>query len=273
MVNPLRHLLAYPYMSVMSAPDIETPISAVARIDHREAMDLTAVEHDRFHAQIDVLDPDDWERPTECAGWDVRAVAVHVLGSATAQASVRELLRQVRAGRRSGAKRWRDRANAAQLAASATLTPAELPDAWAGASYRALHARRRIPAVVLGLPLLPLGEVDGVRFGWKPVGYLYSIGFTRSVWMHRLDIARAVRRAPHLSPEHDGRIVADLVAEWATTHSEPFTLRLTGPAGGKFVRDRAEPDRVVELDAVDFARILSGRAHGEALLAHPLPLV
>ena len=42
----------------MSAPDIETPISALARIDHAEAMDLTVVEHDRFHTQIDALEPD-----------------------------------------------------------------------------------------------------------------------------------------------------------------------------------------------------------------------
>jgi uncharacterized protein (TIGR03083 family) len=257
----------------MSAPDVETPINAVARIDHTEAMDLTVVEHDRFHAQIDGLHPDEWERATDCAGWDVRAVAVHVLGSARAQASVRELVRQVRAGRRSGAKRWRDRANAAQLAEGAGLAPADLPDAWAVASYRALHTRQRIPASLLRLPLLPLGQVDGVRFGWKPVGYLYGIGFTRSVWMHRLDIAAAVGREPQLSPEHDGRIVADLVAEWATTHSEPFTLRLTGPAGGQFVRERGDAAQAVEIDAVEFARILSGRAEGDGLLRHGLPLV
>lgn len=254
-------------------PDVETPISAVARIDHAEAMDLTVVEHDRFHAQLDALGPGDWERPTDWEGRDVRAVAVHVLGSARGQASLPEMVRQVRAGRRSGAKRWRDRADATQLADGARLTAAELPDAWAVESYRALHARQRIPRSLLALPLLPLGEVDGVRFGWKPVGYLYGIGFTRSVWMHRQDIARAVGRKPHLSPEHDGRIVADLVAEWATTHAEPFTLRLTGPAGGKFVRNRDEPGPVVDLDAVEFVRVLSGRTRGDGILRHPLPLV
>ncbi|WP_073261589.1 maleylpyruvate isomerase family mycothiol-dependent enzyme [Cryptosporangium aurantiacum] len=257
----------------MSAPDVETPISVLARIDHAEAMDLTVVEHDRFHALLDGLGPDDWERPTECEGWDVRAVAVHVLGSACAQASVRELVRQVRAGRRSGQRRWRDRANAAQLAEGARLDPSELPDLWAAASYRALHARQRVPALIRALPVLPLGRIDGVRFGWKPIGYLYGIGFTRSVWMHRLDIAGATGREPWTSPEHDGRIIADLVAEWATTHSEPFTLRLTGPAGGKFVRDPADPGTTVEIDAVEFARILAGRAKGTGVLRHPLPLV
>jgi hypothetical protein len=26
----------------------------------------------------------------------------------------------------------------------------------------------------------------------------------------------------HLTPQHDGRLVADIVAEWASIHGEPF---------------------------------------------------
>jgi uncharacterized protein (TIGR03083 family) len=257
----------------MSVPDVETPISALTRVDHAEAMDLTVVEHDRFYTVLDHLQDEDWVRPTDCPGWDVRAIAVHVLASAQAQAAPRELLRQVRAGRKLGYPRWRDRANAAQLAARNNLKARELTDSWAVVSYQALHARQRIPAAVLALPLLPLGVVDGVRMGWKPVGYLYGIGFTRSVWMHRVDIARATHRPPQISPEHDGRIVADLVAEWATTHMEPFTLRLSGAAGGKFIRDRDNPGELVSLDAIEFVRVLSGRAKGDGVLRHRLPLV
>ncbi|MFI5959058.1 maleylpyruvate isomerase family mycothiol-dependent enzyme [Cryptosporangium sp. NPDC051539] len=256
----------------MSAPDVETPISALARIDHAEAMDLTVTEHDRFHTLIAGLDPGEWACVTDYQDRDVRTTVVQVLGSAYAQASPRELVRQVRAGRRSGKKRWRDRADAAQLADGAKLLPEALPDLWAAASYRALHARQRIPSFVQGLRILPLGQVGGVKFGWKPVEYLYGTGFTRNVWMHRLDIARAIGRDPQTSPEHDGRIIADLVAEWATTHRERFTLRLTGSAGGKFVRDPGDPGEIVELDAVDFARTLTGRITGEGVLRHPLPL-
>jgi uncharacterized protein (TIGR03083 family) len=256
----------------MSVPDIETPISALARVDHAEAMDLTVVEHDRFYTVLDQLEDDDWSYPTDCPGWDVRAVAVHVLASAEAQASPKELIRQLKDGRKLGYPRWRDRANAAQLAERANLKTSELTDRWASASYRALHARQRIPSALLSLRLLPLGVLDGVRLGWKPVGYLYGIGFTRSTWMHRLDIAQATGREAQLSPEHDGRMIADMVAEWATTHLEPFTLRLSGAAGGKFVRDQENPGEVIELDAIEFARILTGRAPGDGVLRHRLPL-
>lgn len=62
--------------------------------------------------------------------------------------------------------------------------------------------------------------------GWRPLTYLLRVGFTRDVWMHRIDLARAIGTDPHLTAEHDGRIVADIVAEWADIHREPFALTL-----------------------------------------------
>jgi len=85
-----------------------------------------------------------------------------------------------------------------------------------------------MPALVRALPLLPLGETMGTKLGWQPLGYLFDIGFTRDVWMHRVDIARATGRPLELTAGHDGRIVADILAEWASRHGEPFSLRLTG---------------------------------------------
>ena len=59
---------------------------------------------------------------------------------------------------------------------------------------------------------------------WKPLGYLYDIGFTRDVWMHRVDLSHAIGRTFDATAAQDGRI--------ATTHEDPFTLNLSGPAGG-----------------------------------------
>ena len=39
--------------------------------------------------------------PTDCTPWDVRKMALHVLGSGDAQASVREFAHQLRRGCRS----------------------------------------------------------------------------------------------------------------------------------------------------------------------------
>jgi hypothetical protein len=76
--------------------------------------------------------------------------------------------------------------------------------------------------------------------------------------------------APHLTAEHDGRILADIVAEWSRRHGQPYSLTLTGPAGNDFhIGDGANPQTI---DAVEFARILTGRAEGPGILRHKLPL-
>lgn len=72
-----------------------------------------------------------------------------------------------------------------------------------------------------------------------------------------------------LTPEHDGVLVADVVDEWAGRHNRPIDLTLTGPAGGRWrTESGADP---IELDAVEFCRILSGRAPGTGLLEVQVP--
>ncbi len=90
----------------------------------------------------------------------------------------------------------------------------------------------------------------------------------RDVWMHRVDIARATGHDLVLTADHDGRLVADVVAEWARRHGRPFTLVLDGPAGGTFTAPGDGPEP--RLDAVEFACIVAGRAEGDDLLATPV---
>ena len=82
--------------------------------------------------------------------------------------------------------------------------------------------------------------------------------------MHRVDLARATGRELVLTPDHDGRIVADVVAEWAGWHRSAYELVLTGPVGGTF--RRGSGGEAHRMDAVEFARVLSGRSGGEGLL-------
>ena len=65
-------------------------------------------------------------------------------------------------------------------------------------------------------------------------------------------------------PSHDGRIVADVAAEWARRHGQDVDLVLTGPAGGHFAAGEGGPS--IELDAVEFCRAVSRRAD----CTHPL---
>jgi hypothetical protein len=106
-------------------------------------------------------------------------------------------------------------------------------------------------------PQLPGEEV------WT-LSYLFDVVHTRDPWMHRIDICRAIGREPVLTPEHDGRIVADAVEDWAARHRCPFDLDLTGPAGGRFHAGHGGVG--LRVDAVEFCRTLSGRTTGTGLL-------
>ncbi|HEY7009199.1 MAG TPA: maleylpyruvate isomerase family mycothiol-dependent enzyme [Jatrophihabitantaceae bacterium] len=249
---------------------ITTDVRAIPRIKHAEAIRIAAVENDRFAAALRDLRPGDWAKPTDCTRWDVRALTAHVVGSAAAQASPREFARQVRAGRpvvaEIGAQYWWDGMNEVHVRERADRSPAQLIAEWDDTGPRALRARRRLPRPVAWLPLLNLPA----PVGRKPLSYLFDIGFTRDTWMHRIDLTEAVGTAFAADPDHDGRLVADLVAEWAGTHGEAFTLTLTGPAGGTYTS--GHDGEQVELDAVTFCRTLAGRLPGEGILRHPLPL-
>jgi uncharacterized protein (TIGR03083 family) len=258
---------------------IDTPQRAdrIPSIEHSEAMELAATENIRLLTQLKNLAESQWQAPTECTRWTVRDIAVHLIGSAEGQASPIEFLRQVRAGRRLmqqiNGQHWVDGLNEAQLRARADWTPAMLPGLWERHSAAALRVRRRMPAPIRALPILPIGNGLGVDIGWQPLRYLFDVGFTRDVWMHRIDIARAIGVEPELTPEHDGRILADIVAEWSRRHAQPYTLTITGPAGGTFragAVDPPEPGQTV--DAVEFAAMISGRVSGTGILSHKLPL-
>jgi uncharacterized protein (TIGR03083 family) len=257
----------------MSTPHVTAALQ-IPRIRHAEAMQITATENARLLEQVRDLGPGDWNAATDCTRWTVRDIVVHLIASAQAQASPIEFSRQVWAGRRFNGQvdgqQWVDGMNEAQLRARRSWTADQLPQKWEKAAAAALVVRRRMPAPIRSLPVLPLGSPLGTELGWKPLGYLFDMGFTRDVWMHRVDVARAVGRPLVVTEEHDGRLVADIVAEWAQLHDDPFTLDLRGPAGGCYsARGGDEPTR---LDAVEFVRILSGRRDGVGVLQHKLPL-
>ena len=249
---------------------VTTHIHTIPRIDHPEAMAIAAVENRKFAELLRSFGPDDWSKPTDCALWDARALAAHVVGSAAGQASVREFVRQVRAGRpltaEIGGQHWWDGMNELQVRERAGLRTDELIAEWDVTEERARRARTRLPRIIARLPLLKLPE----PVGRQPLAYLFNVGFTRDVWMHRIDLARATDKTLDVDAGHDGRIVADLVAEWAGLHGEPFTLNLTGPAGGSYQQGDGGETR--SLDAIEFSRILAERAEGDGVLRHKLPL-
>ncbi len=242
---------------------------AERRIGRPEARVLAEEEFRRFADLLGTLSPDEWTTQTDCTGWDVRKVALHILGSSEAQASFPTFLHQLRRGiplnKQIDSHHWVDGMNELQIRERAHLSNQEVVEQMTTVGRRAVEGRWRTPPPMRYLPI-PFGP----PIGWTPLKYLLDVGFTRDVWAHRIDICAAIDRPMELTADHDGRLVADIVGEWASIHGEPFELVLGGIAGGEFSQG-ADGERV-DIDAITFIRVLSGRLPGTGVLAHPLPL-
>jgi uncharacterized protein (TIGR03083 family) len=251
-------------MTTMTTTDVTT----IEPIDHREAMELQATELDRAIALLRSLDTDDWSAPTVCPDWDVRRMWLHVLGACEAGASMRENAHQMLAAR----KRRKELGvpleaglSGVQVAEREQLSPGELVDRLVSIAPKTVAGRRRTPRPMRAVKI----SVDAPVVEKWALGYLIDVIYLRDAWMHRVDTARATGKDLVLTAEHDGRIAADVVAEWARRHGQPFTLELTGPAGGSFTAGGGgEP---TELDAVDFCCLLGGRGEPTGLFRTVVP--
>jgi uncharacterized protein (TIGR03083 family) len=249
------------------------------RIKRPEARVIAEEEFVRFAQAVASLTPEEWAMPTDCTEWDVRKMVLHVLGSGDAQASFPTFVHQLRRGyplnKEIDSHHWVDGMNELQIREREPLSNDEIVAQLRAVGPKAVKGRWRTPPPARYLPI-PFGP----PVGWTSLKYLLDVGFTRDVWCHRIDLHAAIGRPMHLTADHDGRLVADIVAEWADIYDPPFELVLEGPAGGKFsnvpdgkhVDGRHVDSERVEIDALDFIRTLSGRLPGTGVLSNSFPL-
>jgi uncharacterized protein (TIGR03083 family) len=228
---------------------------------------LAATEYERYLDLLQSLSPDEWSRPTDCPAWDVRAMAAHNLGQAEMAGSLPEFVRQF-IGMSRREESGVDALTAHQVEARSHLTPADIVERYRRVIPRAVRGRGRRSRLAGGLNIPEKQVVAGAEEVWT-FGYLFETILTRDTWMHRVDTAEATGRPAVLTAEHDGVLVADVVMEWAARHGKPFSLHLTGPAGGRW--QVGDGGIELTLDAVLFARTLSGRVAGNGLLAVEVP--
>ncbi len=238
-------------------------------LDHDVAMRLAATEYDKVADLLAQLTPEQWTAQTDCTDWDVRAMAGHILGMAQMAASLPEMARQqMAAGKR--VKRTGglsiDALSALQVEKNAGLSTAELVERLRSTGRKAAKARARIPWIVRARTLPDEQVADGGSEWWT-IGYLTDVILTRDPFMHRIDITRATGLSMDSAADHEGVIVDDVVRDWAERHAQPYTLELTGPAGGSWARGGEGQT----LDAFDFCRILARRAPGTGLLDVEVP--
>lgn len=223
-------------------------------LDRAVAMRLARTEYARCAELLGSLDERDWKVRTECPKWDVRQMAAHMLGMVEMAASVREGRRQNKAAMVNGAFDI-DELTGLQVRERVDWTGRRIAARFAERWPAAAKGRSRTPWFIRRTTMPPL-VIDGNPETWT-LGYLVDVILTRDPWTHRMDICRALGHTMQLSADHDGVLVADVVAEWAVRHGKDFSLHLTGPAGGTWQVGVNGPQ--LELDAVEFCRVLSKR--------------
>ncbi len=205
-------------------------VRTIRPIRGREASELADREYGRFLDLVRRVEGDEWARPTDCALWNVHEIVAHQVGHGEAWSSLRAMFHQYRIGlplaRRRGMQPV-DAVNEVQVREREGMPPDELVrrlDAVRAGAVRGRARRRWMRPLRFPTP----------GIGWTSLGKLYDVILTRDTWAHRVDVARATGRELVLTADHDGRIIEDLVADWARLHGRPFALRLLGPAGGVF---------------------------------------
>lgn len=245
-------------MTTVTAP------APAAAITHDQAAGLLRTEYARFLALLRSLDDSDWSRPTDCTRWDVRTVAAHVVTWAETM-TIPQLLSVQRRGRRLARE-----TQGGELDGMNELLVRESENATG--PYLAARLQRVVPrsvaarAAVLGpMRRFPV-ELSEAKV---TLGFVNDHIYTRDTWIHRVDVSRATGRAMLLTADHDGRIVEDIVADWAGRHGQPYHLVLDGPAGGDFSAGAGGEEH--RLDAVEFCRVVSGRGAASGLLTSRVP--
>ena len=241
-----------------------TPVRAadLDQTPRARAAGVLAEQARAFAAELRALGTDDWRRETDCTGWDVRAVAAHVAGALEDGARLRVLLRHLRqARRRPPGTPEVDAINDAQIADRSGVDGPAIAAEVERLAPLAARARRRMPGLVRGRQVgsddLPPGAT---------LGYLFDVIYPRDLWMHRVDVARAVG-GPLRPTDGEREVVAQVVRDLARFWSGPaWVLELTGPTTGVWQVGGGDAAGSVRTDTVDYLRLLSGRP-GEPALA------
>lgn len=231
-------------------------------------MALQRTELDRTLSLLQSLSDAEWAARTDCPDWDVHHMYLHVLGACEAAVSMREQLHQMRSAKayqRSHGGPLEAGLSATQVADRKDLSPTELVERLREVAPHTVARRTSMPGLLRrGVQM----KVDGPVVERWSLGYLVDTIYLRDLWLHRVDACRATGRELQLDAAHDGVIVADVVAEWARRHGQPYRLELTGTAGGEF----GDPtDGAIRMDAVEFCRTVGGRGDGTGLLATIVP--
>jgi uncharacterized protein (TIGR03083 family) len=205
-------------------------------MDRLREPDVIEVKHlflpDR-QALLDLLgelDPADWSRPTVCAGWDVRDVALHLLGVDLGNiASRRDGVAYLRPTEEEDLGPFINRINAEWITASRRLTPRLIRELLEFTAQPISDCMAAVDASAVEAHVSWASAQPVAR--WLDLAREYM-----ERWVHQQHIREAVGRPGQEEPEFVGPVVAAsmFALPIAMAGQDPGTLvlEIDGPGGG-----------------------------------------
>jgi uncharacterized protein (TIGR03083 family) len=241
--------------TVSSQPVVDAGL--VPYVTAEEAYTLLRVELERFLALVETLAEDDWGKPTACTAWTVRDMLAHQAGGYASGTGYREMIRQYSVLPKKG-QLPEDAVNDLQLRERVDKSPdqliAELRQVGPVAIQKWAYQFRLIKPIVLP-------HAVGGRLSMRDLMWVIH---SRDTWMHRLDICRATHREFQQTRDHDGRIVALVMRDQdlrlrTKLGGRAVIFDLSGVAGGVWKVGAGDAAATIQMDALDFNILASGR--------------
>ena len=214
--------------TIMTIDQTTRTAPRTSQLDRELAMRLAATEYDQVADLLERLTPEQWSAPTDCPGWDVRAMAGHMLGMAQMAASLREMVRQQRAA----ARRQKQRRRPEHRRAHGCSGGQERRSHHRGGGRRDARGRSegRPRAAAYSRPRPEPHHARAPGRGGRGGALDRSDScldtiLTRDPFMHRIDICRATGLPLDATADHEGHIVEDVVREWAERHGAALRAR------------------------------------------------
>ncbi|MEV6332973.1 maleylpyruvate isomerase family mycothiol-dependent enzyme [Streptomyces sp. NPDC051909] len=220
-------------------------------ISRRQAADLVEREAECISEILSSLSAEDWHRPTDCTLWEVRDVVAHMTGLAEdfTDPAINER-REQDARTRYPERGKMDAENEVQVDDRRTLPDEKIADEFARVLAQAVQVERG------------MSESDRRRTNSLgiPVAYLADVVHSRDLWMHRIDICRAIGRQIAHKP-HQDQIISQVMRELSMEWQYPaLKLELTdGSDSRTFQIGTGEPRTAARTNSIEYMRMLSGR--------------
>lgn len=235
-----------------------------------EVRDLFQPDRDALVGLLRGLKPNDWSQPTVCAGWDVRDVALHILGGDLGNISRRrDLVEHQSWGPGEAPGAFLARLNEDWVRVGRRLSPRLIIDLLEFNGPALFAYFRTLDASVMGGPVSWAGR--GSAPVWLDVAREYM-----ERWVHQQHIRDAVGRPGQTDPQFVNPVIAasmhalPVAMERHAAHEKgAVVIRVLGRAGGTWNVTREDhqwrllegttpsPRTTMELEVEDWWRVVT----------------